>query len=579
MSSNTLKTYYLDTVNQNKIRNYVMTQLSKEYNIQPIVNQINSKFPKIMSYIAENMVENKNLNVQQNLDNINRMTIDRCMSAFSNILAPYAIAKNPPVPQHDPLPPKATPVTTDNTDVNDMYSRLMNERDYNKAPISNLSTPIAKLDIDGQAPQFALTDGILPLPTVPEEPEQQIIPDYGVRQLAFKERIEQMKKGRTNLQEQRNQIDIETRDQNFRQNYMGEKPQEVNYSNDLQDNRALHLDNQNIKNIGMDLMPQKDIDEFRYSEYKTTKQMDFRTIERQLFINSKDRIWYGEVMNNSIQGGLEPFRYRFQMNNQRETGIYLQNRHRNITAIRIVAVYISIVEVETALSPYIFIYVPELDNRLETSLPNKKYVLAVLTKDDRIQNQVKYINFLTSNIYYPSPLAELPNLTFEILNPLGYLYNDSKDDLKIAKIGIDNLANPKNIIFYSNKYFKSKQYITGDVLLVKNFNFSDNSNRAITQFINREQGHLITTPDTIIINNEYINVIYIALPFTVLDNGTTVLDPMSNELVSYITTNSNPYDGVYGQFINLNLQPSIIIEISKIEPNSKEINVSRVQLI
>ena len=580
MSSETLKTYYLDTVNQNKLRNYVLTQLSKEYNIQPVVNEINSKFPKIMSYIADNIVENKNLPIQKNLDYLNRVTIERCLSGFANILEPYKLSINPLPPKHDPLPPKATPVEKDNGDVTNMYSKLMSERDYSNIPISNLSTPVAKLQIDGQPPQFAETDGILPLPTVPEEPEQQIIPNYGVRQLAFKDRIEQMKQGRVNLQDQRNQVDLETRDQNFRQNYMGEQPKPtVNYNNDLQDNKALHLDNQNLKNIGKNLMNDKEIDDYRYSEYKGTKQMDFRNIDRQLFLNSKDRIWYGEVKNNIVQPGLEPYRYRFQMNNQREKGIYLQNRHKNITSIRIVAVYISIVEVETALSPYIFVYVPELDNRLETSLSNRKYVLAVLTKDDRIGNQVKYINFLTSNIYYPSPLAELPTMTFEILNPLGYVYNDSKDDLKIIEIAVDDLDNPNNIIFTSNKYFKSKQYITGDVLLVKNFAFINGSNTRITSYINRDQGNLITTPESLIINNEYLNKVYISLPKTILDDGTQVLDPMSIELVNFLKANSNPYSEVYGQFINLNLQPSIIMEISKIEPNSKEINVSRVTII
>ena len=33
-----------------------------------------------------------------------------------------------------------------------------------------------------------------------------------------------------------------------------------------------------------------------------------------------------------------------------------------------------------------------------------------------------------------NPLAELNNLTFEILNPMGYLYNQTNDDLNVISI-------------------------------------------------------------------------------------------------------------------------------------------------
>ena len=64
-----------------------------------------------------------------------------------------------------------------------------------------------------------------------------------------------------------------------------------------------------------------------------------------------------------------------------------------------------------------------------------------------------------------------------------------------------------------------------------------------------------------------------------MDNGTKVLDPMIIELQSYLTANGNPYTNVYGALINLHLQPSVIMELTKLEPNSKEINQSKVTII
>jgi hypothetical protein len=539
-----------------------MTQLSKKYDIQPVLGQLDQRFNRITNVISESVHTDPKLNFQQNLERINKITIDQLLNGFSQILQPYE--KIPVESRYQNIDPSTNSI--DNSDVSDLYSKLMNEREYTSNPTSSLSTPVVRIT-NSQTPQFNL-------PPIPEEPIQ-----HKQRNNSFQERIELLKQNRSNLMEQRNQIDLETRDQNYKQNILGDNPVEVNYSNNLENNQALYNDNYSVQNVGKQLISEKEIRDHRFAEYKDEKSMDYKKIDRQFFICSKDRQWYGDIVNNNLQPALEPYRYRLYLNNNRDKGIYLQNRQKNVNSIRIVAVYLSIVDINTQVPPYIFVYIPELDNRVETSIISRKYVFSVLTKDDKIGNQIKYINFLTDNEYYPAPLAELGNITFEILNPLGTLYNDGKDDLLLSEIGLDDVFNPKNIIITTNKVYKSKKYYPTDILLIQNFAFKDGSNTALKNYINRQEGHTITTPETLLDNNDYLKQIYIELPVIVMDDGQILLDPMIIEFQAYLNENGNPAKNVYGALMNLLLQPSIIMEISKIEPNSKEINQSRVTII
>jgi len=562
MSSINVKSYYLDTANQNQLKNYIMNELSKKYIIQPVIGQLNQRFSAITDIISKNVQPDNRLNIQQNLDRINKITIEQCLNAFSQILESFEKTEIPSNVQ------ESSAIQEDNRDVNDLYSKLMNERDYTTNPISTISTPVTPIT-NSQTPQFNL-------PPIPEEPS---IPSQRNNSSSFQERIELLKQNRNNVLEQRNLLDLETRENNYKQNILGEQPKNNNYNNDLLNNNPVYNDNYNIANVGRELVSQTEINQHRFAEYKDEKSMDYRKIDRQFFICSKDRQWYGDISNNNLQPALEPFRYKLYLNNNKERGIYLQNRQRNISSIRIAAVYISINDINTIMPPYIFIFIPELENRVETSIVNRKYVFSILTKDDVIGSQLKYINFLTDNEYDPTPLSELSNLTFEILNPLGTLYNDGKDDLLISEIGLDDLFNPKNLVITTNKVYITNKYNAKDILLIKNFAFKDGSNTQLKTYLNRDEGHTITTPEIILNNNKFYNKIYIELPVIILDDGQILLEPMIIELQTYLTTNGNPVNNVYGALMNVILQPTIIMEISKLEPNSKEINQSRVTLI
>lgn len=550
MNSKNLKTTYLDSANQKKIRNYVMSELSKKYDIQPVLPQMNDRFDRITQFISNNVGADTTKSFEQNLERLNKITVEQLLNVISEVLTPYA--KEAPPQSED-----------DNGDINNLYSQMMTERDYTSVPTSNVSTPVAKIG-NSRTPQFNL-------PSILEETTAA----SNDRNSGFLERMELLKQNRSTFWEQRNAIDLETREQNHKQNVLGEKSN-VNFNTDLENNRSAYNDNFNTDNVGKELVSQDEIRSHRFNEYKNETSMSYRKIDRQFFFCSKDRLWSGPVVNNMIQPALEPYRYRLQLNNNKTVGIYLQNRQKNVQAIRIVAVYISNVESSSNMPPYIFVYIPELENRVETSLVNRKYVFAIMTKDDIIGNQLKYINVLTTNTYYPTPLAEMNNLTFEILNPLGNLYNESKDDLLIAALGLNSLINPTAIVIKTNKLYRSIKYNTRDVLIIENFGFSDNSNNSLKQFMNDPNGHTITTPPDVIINNMYLDEILIEIPMN--ENGVIIMDSMINEFKVYLQT-QNPTTNVYGALLNLQLQPSVIMELSKLEPLSQEINTSRVTIV
>lgn len=555
----TVQATFLDNANKNQLHNYVMTELSKEYNIQPQISAISQKFVQIMNYIAEKIPLDQTKSFQQNLEYLNRTTIEKSLQGFRSMLESYAHQQAPQLPQQPQPQPQQE---QDMPDINDMYSKLLTERDYSSIQ------PSAKTNT-------YITD----LSPIQEESS---------RMSEFHRRMENLRQNRNVFQEERNQLDLQTRENNHRVSVLGqsnmtttintntpEQTQLQNYANRLENSNVSYDDKFSVLNVGREIVSKDEIQSHRYNEYKGTTEMKYRPIQRQVFLNSKDRRWFGDVVNNVVQPGLEMARYRFQLNNSTTQGVHLQNRHKNITTIRVVSIYISLNElILSNIPPYIFIYIPELENRLETSLPNRKFVFTILTKDDVIGNQLKYVNFLATNNYEMNPLAELNNLTFEILNPMGYLYNQTNDDLNVTSIKLDNVSNPEYIVITTNHAFLSKQYIMGDVLILKNLTFTNNPTTDMiyfANFMNRDQGHHIMTPIAITQANLYSNQIYLSLP----RNSDNTIDSIIDGLKPF----PDGITDIVGVLLNITLQPSIVMEITKIEPDSSNINVGKVQVI
>lgn len=557
----TVQATFLDNANKNQLHNYVMTELSKEYNIQPQISAISQKFVQIMNYIAEKIPLDQTKSFQQNLEYLNRTTIEKSLQGFRSMLESHAHQQpqqQKQALQQQALQQQAPQQEEDLPDINDMYSKLLTERDYSSLqPSSKINTYITDLSP---------------------------IQEESSRMSEFHRRMDNLRQNRNVFQEERNQLDLQTRENNHQVSVLGkssintnsnEQTQLQNYANTLENSNVSYDDKFSVSNVGRDIVSKDEFQSHRYDEYKGTTEMKYRHIQRQVFLNSKDRRWYGDVVNNVVQPGLEMARYRFQLNNSTTQGVHLQNRHKNITTIRVVSIYISLNElILSNIPPYIFIYIPELENRLETSLPNRKFVFTILTKDDVIGNQLKYVNFLSTNNYEMNPLAELNNLTFEILNPMGYLYNQTNDDLNVISIKLDNVLNPEYIIITTNHTFLSKQYIMGDVLILKNFTFTNNPTTQLTyfaNFMNRDQGHHIMTPLAITQSAQYSSQIYLGLP----RNSDNTIDSIIDGLKSF----PDGITDVVGVLLNITLQPSIVMEITKIEPDSSNINVGKVQVI
>lgn len=572
MNSNN-KNQYLSVNNENRIKSYVMTELSKKYNIHPMVKTIDNKIKQIMEHICQTVSIPKNLSSTDGLQYLNKLTIEHSINGFSDILKPYNL--------------KNASNNLENNDVNSEYEKLMKERDYTVSNLENSNRSIVKTITEMSDTDNSLYDELLgnynninsnldsKLTSIPE------VLDYSERKESFNARLIDMKMNRNKIMEDRNLIDFEKNKKNYEEQigiYKNvDNISNIKSTNNLELNTIQNNSLNDVSNIGTDLIDKNVLLNQRYDEYK--KDINYNSHERQFIVNSKDRLWYGSVENNIIMPGLEQYRYRFGINNNKTSGIYLQNRQKNVSAIRITTVYISINELDSLdtgyTPPYIYVYIPELENRIETSNINRKFIFAVLTLDDnRLNGQLKYVNFLSANYYITNPIADLSNMTIEILNPLGNIYSDSKDNLKIKGMTVDNPADPKFIILTLDKFVKRTQYNKGDIVIIKNYGI--NLSNSFTIFMNREQGHFLkTNPST----DEFIDKLYIDVPKEANTNGLYTIQAFFQDIITMIRNNINPYANTEGVIINTTLQPVVIFEISKIEPKSKGLSKENVTLI
>jgi hypothetical protein len=591
----------LNSSNTNQLKNVVFTQLSKEYNIQPMIQTMNQKFGQIMSYISEKITIDPKLSFDQNMNRLKSVLVEKATQGFRSILTPYAHVAQKNIVNDQPGRLNDQPgrlndqpgrlndqpgriIEPEMPDVNDLYSRLLNERDYSSSNISKpvIIDPPQSSNTQLYEKPYAIknesailqnfSQPYLPLEPIREEPID--------RNLMFEKKLNNLKNNRTvTIQQERNLIDLETIASNFNTNILGiEKKIENNNSNDLTQNNVVYDDKFSVKNVGTNIVEHKEIKEHRYAEYKEATEMKYQNIDRTFFLNNKDRKWYGEISNGELNPGLELQRYRIVLNNSNTDGIFLQNRHKNITGFRVLTVHISCND-NDYVPPYIFVQIPEIENRIETSLTNNKMVFCVLMRDTITGNQIKYINYFAGNTYLQNPLSELNNITFNILNPMGELYNNNLDNLTIGNIYLDDIVIPEYIILETEKYFTVSQYNIGDLINIKRFGFKNGTNSKVTEYINRPDGHIYKTPLSETNGNSVFNKIYIKVLQNQQNDGSYQLDQSITDLKNYINNGGNQVGKVYGTLINVNLQPSIIFEITKIEPLSSKMNMQNSQVI
>ena len=567
-----IRNQFLGSNNEHKVKSYIMTELSKQYNIQPMLTTIDTKIIQIMKHISQTISLPRDMSVSDSMDKLNKITIEQSINGFSDILKPHVLKKS-------------SSNELVNNDVNNEYEKLMKEREYAGSNIINNIKTVQNTITETPSSENSIYDELLNnyismdsgvnqrLTAIPE------LLDPSERKINFNERIMEMKSNRNKMMEERNLIDLEKIKKNSDQllgQYETSKSNETNMQNNLEVKTTSYDNLNQVSNVGSNLIDKTELQQYRYDEYKTN--MKYRTFDRQFIVNSKDRRWYGDIENNVINAGLEQYRYKFGINNNKTTGIYLQNRQKNVSAIRITTIYISMNELDTTenayIPPFIYVYIPELENRIETSCINRKFIFTILTLDDRINGQLKYINFISANYYLANPIADLSNMTIEILNPLGYPYNDSKDNIKIKSIDIDDHNDPKFIVIILDKYVKRVQYNKGDTLIIKNYGVGLIDN--FTNFMNRETGHFLKINTS---TDEFVDRIYIDFPKKVNPNGLYTIEPYCQTIIQQIIDNQNPYATTEGVIMNVNLQPVVIFEISKLEPNSKSFSQGNITII
>ena len=174
-----------------------------------------------------------------------------------------------------------------------------------------------------------------------------------------------------------------------------------------------------------------------------------------------------------------------------------------------------------------------------------------------------YIIFIDEEMYikqfYPSPLADLDCLTFNLLRANGQLYSDVKDDLEI--IHINSQQNALYFILTLNQKVEQHYFKQGDRVLIKNL--TDQSGNHITGLTSKfydyiETGAYIHSKA----DSTYTNQVFVHFPV----DGYQNLNANANDIDKYLYQSSKNNDintDAHGFIMNMSKQHSLVIEINE----------------
>jgi hypothetical protein len=96
---------------------------------------------------------------------------------------------------------------------------------------------------------------------------------------------------------------------------------------------------------------------------------------------------------------------------------------------------------------------------------------------------------------FAPPLPSLGTLTISLLKPNGELFNRSADSYRVHRVQYSNL-NRLYLLVLTDKYFDTNEFFVGDYVAIRGFRAyrateaqSGPASEALTEFINREEGH------------------------------------------------------------------------------------------
>lgn len=343
--------------------------------------------------------------------------------------------------------------------------------------------------------------------------------------------------------------------------------------------------------------------------------VSYKEIENNLFIYSADRDW----VNNTTET-----RYNFSVtfdpaNNSQSFGYNTATniKFKNIVRIEFVKAImptegIDILEtyngtaINTDLNvnilslPYLQVRIPELNvNGYGTNDGMNNAFAAISydaywTGDSGAKNRgfARMIpKFLKcQKVYYPTPLATLQKLSFQIQRPDGTLVSTTQDTLDISGIYMPAAAATGTtgyktdaldfVWLQTSTYFSKFLVSQGDRIIIKNITLNptlaaDTNAQNLINFLTRAEGHLVcdvgkvtgaspTFADTLN-KTGYTNGIIIRNSFNDPTTGSITVQPWVSAIVSALGTNPSV---TRGRLINMNHQIQLIMRVITREMDS-----------
>jgi len=351
----------------------------------------------------------------------------------------------------------------------------------------------------------------------------------------------------------------------------------------------------------------------------------YKEVEHNLFVYSADRDWGTNTIEN---------RYNFSVtfdpaNNRPGFGYNAATnvKFKNIVRIEFVkaimptesfdvlatttsaaaGVYVNTLNTNILSFPYLQVRIPELNVNGYGTNDGMNNSFAAISYDaywasDSNANNRGYARMIPKflkcqKVYYPTPLATLQRLTFEIQRPDGTYVSTTKDTLDVAYVymppstasttiykGNASGAVYEWIWIATSTYFSKFMFTQGDRIIFKNIAFNATltavgaNATSLATFLTRAEGHLISdigivtggaSPTYVDGANRlgYANGIIIRNSFPDPSTGTVTLDSWASSLGANATFSSNP-STTAGCLINMNRQIQIIMRVITREMDS-----------
>jgi hypothetical protein len=177
--------------------------------------------------------------------------------------------------------------------------------------------------------------------------------------------------------------------------------------------------------------------------------------------------------------------------------------------------------------PYLLLQVDEISDLCDgiSQQVQKSFAQFIYKTSYKCPNGRGYVIMVPAQdetkVFYPQSLSAIQRLTFSIMKPNGTLFNNNNDDYNIHKIEYE-LYNGLYIKIVTDKYFDKNEFYMGDSIQMSGYTMNANANananintgtsatlqicdihprqqpssvttdvRAMTEFVNRSQGHEI----------------------------------------------------------------------------------------